>query len=190
MIISNEQRGARQVGRNTKLFVSHVPTRPLFQLTAANDQNSNGDLHHINNKARLPHRLLYSSIESSREKKTPAKAIPGQMHATGFLRGYRLHDPSRGAASTGTIFPLAFHVEKSFSIFLVHPAVSQTKNVCEIEHPSVSVLLLVPMLLAREQTMSMCPNYRPRGGGTQPLVMLLCGFFWRSNRSHYYLLLV
>ena len=26
--------------------------------------------------------------------------------------------------------------------------------------------------------------------GTQPLAMLLCGFSWRSNRSHYYLLLV
>ena len=26
--------------------------------------------------------------------------------------------------------------------------------------------------------------------GTQPLAMLLCGFSWRSNRNHYYLLLV
>ena len=26
--------------------------------------------------------------------------------------------------------------------------------------------------------------------GTQPLAMLLCGFSWRINRNHYYLLLV
>ena len=26
--------------------------------------------------------------------------------------------------------------------------------------------------------------------GTQPLAMLLCGFSWRGNRNHYYLLLV
>ena len=26
--------------------------------------------------------------------------------------------------------------------------------------------------------------------GTQPLAMMLCGCFWRSNRNHYYLLLV
>ena len=26
--------------------------------------------------------------------------------------------------------------------------------------------------------------------GTQPLAMLLCGFSWRSNRDHYYLLLL
>ena len=41
--------------------------------------------------------------------------------------------------------------------------------------------------------MSICPNlYNTTLGapGTQPLAMLLCGFFWGSNRNHYYLLLV
>ena len=34
---------------------------------------------------------------------------------------------------------------------------------------------------------SIIPPSRP---GTQPLVMLMCGFFWRSNRNHYLLVLV
>ena len=45
----------------------------------------------------------------------------------------------------------------------------------------------------RVQTMSICPNlYNTtlEAPGTQPLAMLLCGFFWGSSRNHYYLLLV
>ena len=41
----------------------------------------------------------------------------------------------------------------------------------------------------RVQTMSICPNlYNTTLGapGTQPLAMLLSGFFWGSNRNHYY----
>ena len=41
--------------------------------------------------------------------------------------------------------------------------------------------------------MSICPNlYNTtlEAPGTQPLAMLLCVFFWGSNRNHYYLLLV
>ena len=41
----------------------------------------------------------------------------------------------------------------------------QIKSVCEVEHQSVRVLLLVPILLARLQTVSFCPNYPPRGWG-------------------------
>ena len=34
----------------------------------------------------------------------------------------------------------------------------------------------------------MCPNYHtPSRPGTQPLVTLLCGVFWRSSRNHYLL---
>ena len=41
--------------------------------------------------------------------------------------------------------------------------------------------------------MSICRNlYNTtlEAPGTQPLAMLLCDFFWGSNRNHYYLLLV
>ena len=41
--------------------------------------------------------------------------------------------------------------------------------------------------------MSICPNlYDTTLGapGTQPLAMLLCEFFWGSNRNHYYLLVL
>ena len=69
--------------------------------------------------------------------------------------------------ATGTVFPLVF-MSKSISIFwytLPIHAISQTKHAWGIEHQSVCVLLLVPILLARVQTMSMCPNYHPRGRG-------------------------
>ena len=53
--------------------------------------------------------------------------------------------------TSGTIFPLVFDVEKLFPAFLyslpIH-AIIQTKSVCAIEHRSVCVLLLVPILLA------------------------------------------
>ena len=49
-------------------------------------------------------------------------------------------------------FPPCFHVEKLFPVswyaLPVH-AIRQTKSVCAIEHQSVRVLLLVPILLAR-----------------------------------------
>ena len=41
--------------------------------------------------------------------------------------------------------------------------------------------------------MSICPilyNNTLEAPGTQPLAMLLCGFFWGINRNHYYLVLV
>ena len=126
--------------------------------------------HHSNNKARLPHRL-YFSIESSRGKEPPADAIPGRMHATGFFRGCRALLTTTFAwrsLTTGTFFPLVFYVEHVFPVFwytLPTHAISQTKSLCEIEHQSVCVLLLVPKLLSRVQTMSMCPNYHPRGRG-------------------------
>ena len=59
----------------------------------------------------------------------------------------------------------------------------------------VGVALLVRTCIActRVQTLSICPNvYNTtlEAPGTQLLAMLLCGFFWGSNRNHYYLLLV
>ena len=41
--------------------------------------------------------------------------------------------------------------------------------------------------------MSICPNlYNTtlEAPGTQSLAMVLCGFFWRSNRNHYNIILV
>ena len=59
----------------------------------------------------------------------------------------------------------------------------------------VGVVLLVRTCIActRVQTMPICPNlYNTtlEAPGTQLLAMLLCGFFWGSNRHHYYLPLV
>ena len=60
---------------------------------------------------------------------------------------------------------------------------------------SLCVVLLVRTYITctRVQTMSICPtlyNTTREALGTQPLAMLLCGFFWGSSRNHYYPLLV
>ena len=69
--------------------------------------------------------------------------------------------------TTGPIFPLVFHVEKLFPVFwfTLPLAISPTKSVCVIERMGVCVLLLVSILLARVQTMSMCPNYHTLEAG-------------------------
>ena len=82
-------------------------------------------------------------------------------------------------------FSPCFSCRKVNPCFFVYPppAASHPKRVCN--RASVCVLLLVAILLARVQTMCMCPNSyitTPSRPGTQPLVMLLCGFFWRSSR--------
>ena len=70
-------------------------------------------------------------------------------------------------------------------------------RVCVIEHRCVWSYSYVPtykyIACTRVQTMSIYPNsYNTtlEAPGTPPLAMLLCGFFWGSNRNHYYLLLV
>ena len=73
---------------------------------------------------------------------------------------------------------------------------SQTKSMlCVIEHHCVWSHSYVPtpgyITCTRVQTMSICPNLYNitlEAPGTQLPAMLLCGFFWRSNRNHYYYL--
>ena len=60
---------------------------------------------------------------------------------------------------------------------------------------AIGVILLVRTCIACTiiQTMSIyldLHNTTLEVPGTQLLAMLLCGFFWGSNRNHYYLLLV
>ena len=67
------------------------------------------------------------------------------------------------------------------------------RTVCN--RASLCAVLLVRTYIAckRVQTVSICPNlYNTtlEALGTQPFTMLLCGFFWGSNRNHYNLLLV
>ena len=61
-------------------------------------------------------------------------------------------------------FSPRFLCQKVIPCFLVLPSPCyklDKKRVCN--RASVCVLLPVPALLARVQTMSMCPNYHPRG---------------------------
>ena len=124
------------------------------------------------------------------------------MPLTGFSRGYcRLTTTFawRSLTARGAIiFPLLF-VSKVYGT----PSLHAIKYVTDKEHIMcnraslcmVGVILLVRTCIActRVQTMSICQNlYNTtlEAPGTQLLGMLLCGFFWDSNRNHYYLLLV
>ena len=151
--------------------------------------------HHSNNKAPLSHRL-YCSIEYSRGKEPPNDAIPGRMHTTGFFRGYRLlltiRDLRVAQLNNRNDFPPFFLCRKVIHCFLVHPlpvAISQTKSVCVIEPISVCALtrIYITCKITNYADVPELPASRP---GMQPLVMLLCGFSWRSNRNHYLLVLV
>ena len=130
----------------------------------------------------------------SRGKELPADAIPRRMNATGFFHGYRLLLNMTFALrswTTGTIFPLCFLCRKVNPCFLVHPlhAVSQTISVCVIERISVCALTRTYITCTSTNYVDV-PELPPSRPGTQPIVMLLCGFFWRSNRDHHLLLLV
>ena len=86
MIISNQQKGTRQIRSNTNVFVSYVPTRPPalnWQTTIATESGTTATTKHA----------IHTDFSkaSSRGKKKPNNAIRWQMHATaGFLRGYCL----------------------------------------------------------------------------------------------------
>ena len=91
-------------------------------------------------------------------------------------------------------FPSRFLVvSKSYSLCLVHPphAIIQTKSVFVTEHQGVCSYSYLYYL--HEYKLCRCARTRmipPSRLGTQPLAILLCGFFWRSNRSHYLLVFV
>ena len=90
-------------------------------------------------------------------------------------------------------FPLCSLCRKNISCFLVHPphAISQTKSVCVIEHPCVCSYSYLYYL--HEYKLCRCARTRtipPLRPGTQPLVMLPCGFCRSSNRNHYLVVLV
>ena len=77
---------------------------------------------------------------------------------------------------------------KAIPCFFSH-VTSQTKS-WVYNRATVCVLLRAPILLARVQTtwyVCQCARIRiipPSRPGMQPLVMLLCVFFWRSNHNH------
>ena len=146
-------------------------TTALFQVDRGKrPKQQRWQRHYSNSKARPPH-CLYIPIEYSREKEPPNDAIPGRMHATGFVHGYRLYyllyDLRVAQLNIRNDFPLVYYVEKLFPVFwcTLPLAISQTKSVCVIERISVWVLFLVSILLARVQTMSMCPNYHTLEAG-------------------------
>ena len=99
----------------------------------------------------------------------------------------------RSLTTGGTIiFPFVFCVENvSYTLASCYKICRRQKAYCVWSYSYVPT----PKCIActREQTMSICPNlYNTtlEAPGTQPLAMLLCGFFWGSNRNQYYLLLV
>ena len=88
-------------------------------------------------------------------------------------------------------FNPCFLCRKVIPCFLVHPllAIGQSKSVCVIQRISVCALtrIFINCTSTNYVDVPELPSSKP---GTQPLVMLLCGFFWRSTRNHYLLVLV
>ena len=60
---------------------------------------------------------------------------------------------------------------------------------CVIEPISVCALTRIYITCTSTNYVDV-PELPPSRPGTQPLVMLLCGFFWRSNRNNYLLVIV
>ena len=100
---------------------------------------------------------------------------------------------ARRSLTTGTIFALIFML-KSYFLFFGTPSPSilqvRQKRVCIRASVSVCALTRTYITCASTNYVDV-PELPPSRPGTQPLViMLLCGFFWRSNRNHYLLVLV
>ena len=116
------------------------------------------------------------------------------MHAPVFFCGYRLPRTTFAwrSVTTGTDFPLIFYVEKLFPVFGAPSPChkSDKKRVCN--RASVCVLLFVPILLARVQTTSMCPNSYNTifEAGDAAIRNAAVWLFWRSNRNHYLFVLI
>ena len=97
-------------------------------------------------------------------------------------------------------FPSCFLCRKCIACFLytLPPChiISQTRSMLCVtcNRASLCALTRTYITCTRVRAMSICPNlYNTtlEAPGTQPLTMLLCGFFWRSNRNyHLFLVLV
>ena len=84
-----------------------------------------------------------------------------------------------------------------YSLFFCTPSPHDIKYVTDKKHvvcnrASLGVVLLVRTYITRTrvQSMSICPslcNTTLEAPWTQPLAMLLSGFFGGSSRNHYYL---
>ena len=83
-------------------------------------------------------------------------------------------------------------MSKSYSFFLVHPPpcyMSDQKRVCNRVHQCVCSCSY--LYYSHEYKLCRCAETTtPSRPGTQPLVMPLCGVFWRSDRNNYLLVLV
>ena len=117
------------------------------------------------------------------------------MHATGFFRGYRhylLNGLRVAQLNNRNDFSPCFLCRKATLYFLVHPPpcyTSDKKRVCNRAHQCVCSYSYLYYL--HEYKLCRCARTTtPSRPGTQPLVMPLCGVFWRSNRRHYLLALV
>ena len=147
--------------------------------------------------ATTKHTRLYYSKESSRGGKTPNDAIPGRMHVTHWLLPWILstyYDLCVAQLNRrNDYFFLVLCVENVFLVF-GKPSPHAIKYVTDNKHvfnrASLCVVLLVRtyIICTRVQPMLICPNLHNttlEAQGTQPLAMLLCGFFWGSSRNHY-----
>ena len=158
--ICNQQQGARDVGSNTNIIVRVTYQHDPFQLTGKRPKQ---------HRRHTPQQQITHStsprivLQRVLGKRTTCRSDTRTNVCHWFLtwRPSTTTTFAWRSLTAGTIFPLVFHVEKVIPCFLVHPphAISLgEKHVCNKAHHSVCVLLPVHILLARVQTMSMCPN--------------------------------
>ena len=189
-----------QLAISNKEHVKYEATQTYLPVTYQHDSlrmtandHSNGVGDHSNNKARHLQPPIFLQRVPSEEKSTKQCDTGTNACHHWFLPWIMSTSTLAWRSLTGgMIFPL---VSKIYALFLAHPPPmpydkSQTKSMlCAIEHRCVCSYSYVPILLTREY--KPCRFARPciiqpsRPPGTQPLAMLLCGFFWRSNRNHY-----
>ena len=105
---------------------------------------------------------------------------------TVYTTYYTLYDLHVVQLNNRNEFPPFFLCRKVIPCFLVHPPPcykSDKKRVCNRAHQCVFSYSYLYYL--HEYKLCRCARTTtPSRRGTQPLVMLLCGVFWRSNRNH------
>ena len=161
-----------------------------MSVTYQHDRFSNGDRRHSNNKARLPHRLYFSQ-----ESRTTRRCDTGTNTCHRFLLwipSTTTYDFRVMQLNNWNDFPPSFSC-KMYSLFLHTLPIPQVRRKACVEYSIISVCSYSYLYYLREYKLCRCARTRitpPSRPGTQPLVMLMLGFFRRSNRNHYLLVVV
>ena len=191
MIIQQSAARSTSSTKQHKLItVSCVPTRPLAlgrQTVTATESGTTATTKHA-----ILQRVFSGGKNTKKTMRYGTNACHSLVSSVDTVN-YSTTFAWRSLTTGGTTnFPLIFCVEDVwYTLAPCHKICRRQKAYCVWSYSYVPISKYIAC--TRVQTMSICPNlYNTTLGapGTQPLAMLLCGFFWGSNRNHYHLLLV